>query len=229
MKVAIIAGCLVLLSAWSASAQTATPTATPSATPTPTFAAANVVTNQGISSPNQPCATSTVMQANTWYEVSAAVECQPCLEVTGAAPSYCPAPAATPIAGVCDPNAFWASLTHGHVGFGPPSSGTAATAVRVQVWDGNSSPIDGTETRTCDVSNGQVNCQYYDQQEDWVWNIPSSTHSVQVPYDFGTGSPAYAQVQGDGDPLRVYVFAMPIGGSLVCTSNQVVTEEPNGE
>jgi hypothetical protein len=222
MKAAIVAVCLMLLSAWSASAQTATPT--------PTYPQTNAVTNQGASTPGQPCATSTLMQAGSWYVVSASVVCQPCLEVTGAAPSYCPTPAA-PAKGVCDSNASWLEMVHGHVGFGPPSTGSAATAVRVRQYVGNSHPQQGNESDLCNATNGQVNCgSGYGLAEDWIWDVPSSAKSVQVPFDISFGNiAAYSSNAGDGNPFRVYVFAMPIGGSLMCTSNQYVSEEAASE
>ncbi len=215
MKAAILSVCLVLLSAWSASAQTATPTATP----TPTYSKTSAVTNQGVSGPQQPCATSTVMQAGSWYLVSATIACQPCVDLSSSRPSYCPAPASTP-PGICDATAMWSETVHGHVGFGPPSTGTAATAVRVQVYEGQSQG----DTVLCNANNGQVNCGGYGLGEDWISDAPSSTHTVQVPFDTGGEGPA-SWFPGDGDPFRVYVFAMPIGGSLTCTSNQYVTEE----
>jgi hypothetical protein len=216
MKAAIVAVCLVLLSARSASAQTATPTATP----TPTYSKTSAVTNQGVSGPQQPCATSTVMQAGSWYLVSATIACQPCVAVSGQAPD-CPQTTQLNPNGVCDATAMWWSETvHGHVGFGPPSTGTAASAVRVQVYDGQSQG----ETVFCNANNGQVNCGSYGLGEDWISDVPSSTHTVQVPFDTGGTGPA-SWFPGDGDPFRVYVFAMPIGGSLTCTSNQYVTEE----
>ncbi len=237
MKAAIVAVCLVLLSAWPASARTKTPTptrtatptatstATPTATPTPKTSA---VTNQGVSAPGQPCATSTVMQAGTWYLVSASIVCQPCLDVTGGAqlPSYCPTPAA-PTKGICDAAApIWGETVHGHVAFGPPSEGTAATAVRVQTYIGESHD----ETLPpCNAGDGQVNCSDYGFAWDAIWDVPSSTNSVQVPFDIAAEGGAYWSTPGDGNPTRFYVFAMPIGGSLMCTSNQFVTEESNAE
>jgi|HubBroStandDraft_5_1064220.scaffolds.fasta_scaffold41958_2 hypothetical protein len=218
MKAAIVAVCLALLPAWPASAQTATPT--------PAYSMENAVTNQGVSVPGQPCATSTVMQAGTWYLVSEGMACQPCLEATGKAPSYCPAPAA-PTKGICDPNPtnFWIESVHGHVTFGPPSQGTAATAVRVQQYLG----LSRDETFLCNANSGQVTCPFYTLAWDWIWDVPSSTNSVEVPFDLNGGASTFYQTPGDGDPARFYVFAMPIGGSLMCTSNQYVTEEVDSE
>jgi hypothetical protein len=222
MKAAIVAACLMLLSAWSASAQT-----TPTATPTPTYELTNAVTNQGVSAPGQPCATSTVMQAGNWYLVSASIMCEPCLYATGTAPSYCPQPAA-PAKGICDSNPpnnmDWVETVHGHVTFGPPSSGTAATSVRVQAYIGQS----GDEQFLCSANGTQVNCTYR-LAEDWISNVLVATNSLEVPFDIGTGSPSYWSTVSDGDPTRFYVFAMPIGGSLMCTASQYVTEEANAE
>jgi hypothetical protein len=215
MKAAIVSICLVLLSAWSASAQTATPTATP----TPSYSKTNAVTNQSVSGPDQPCATSTVMQAGTWYLVSATIACQPCVDLSSNRPSYCPAASTPP--GTCDPTSMWGETFHGHVGFGPPSTGSAATAVRAQLYVGYSRD----ETVLCNANNGQVNCANYGLAEDSIWDVPGSTNTVQVPFDVDYANGPYSSNQGDGNPFRIYVFVMPIGGSLKCTSNQYVTEE----
>ena len=221
MKAPIAAVCLVLLSALSASAQTASPT------PTPSYERTNVVTNQGVSTRAQPCATSTVMQAGTWYMVSSTVGCQPCVAASGQAPSYCVGATQLNQNGACDTNSMWSENSHGHIVFGPPPSGTAATSVRVQLYGGNSQPNSQGEVYLCNANSGQVNCspQAYDLAEDKVSDVPTSTHTVEVPFEIGWENGAYWSTRGDGNPFRIYVFAEPLGGSLSCTANQAVTEE----
>ncbi len=95
----------------------------------------NVVTNQG-GGAGKPCDTTGNLPSSTYSQVSSDNAGQPC--VTSGSPAS------------CDPTSTWNYEVHGHVTFGPPSSGTTATKVEVQTYiGGNHIACTAGTTVTC--------------------------------------------------------------------------------
>ena len=194
---AVLAGYLLMLSAAPAGAQTY-------------FGDTDAITNQQYG--NNLCATTGDLPVGVYSLVSAHSSFEPCHQ--GLALSHSTQDEN------CDSNypppSTWNIAGHGHLTFGPPSSGTTATAVEVQYWYGQSIP-------SCTGGGTEVVCPNGGLGEDSTFQI--GAFNVSVPFDWGNGG----SINPDHPtfPVPFYVFAKPIGGSVQCTSNNITTEENN--
>jgi hypothetical protein len=202
MKLAIFAGSLLLLSAGFAWAQT--------------FSGdTDAVTNQRYN-PLEACDTTGNLPAAVYSLVSSTSSFEPCNKALalgqGAAGETCNS---TYNNGPNPPGSTWSFGGHGHLTFGPPSSGVTATKIEVQFWygEGISSCTGGTS----------VTCPGGALGEDATF--PAGSFNVSVPFDWGGGGSI--NPNDSAFPVPFYVFAKPIGGSLQCTNNNIATEENN--
>ena len=204
MKRAILVGSLLLLSAGLAWAQTYS-------------GDTDAVTNQGVGDVfgEKLCDTNGNLPAGVFSQVSNNSSFEPCSQAEaldqGSAGEVCD----STYNNGPNPPSHWAAQGHGHLTFGPPSSGTTATQVEVQYWAGQDiSSCTGGATVTC--TGGSL-------FEDSTF--PFGTLNVSVPFDWGgTGSNA---PNDPSHPVQFYLFAKPIGGSIRCTINNIATEENN--
>jgi hypothetical protein len=193
MKSTVVAICVLLISAWPAHAEDVT----------------NIATNQGVGTAKS-CDTTGNLSSGTFSQVSSDNAGQPCVEKSsGQGDSD----------DTCDSDSEWNYTVHGHVTFGPPSSGTRATTLEVQTYiGGNGILCTGGSTVTCSGT--------YTLAEDSTYTV--GAHNESVPFDATESLLApYRSVQGDGNYQAFYVFAKPIGGKVQCTANNYATEEHN--
>jgi hypothetical protein len=196
MKRAILAGCLLMLSAGPAWPQTYS-------------GDTDAVTNQRFG--NKSCDTTGNLPADVYSMVSSTASFEPCHQAQvlgqGAPGENCDS--------TYPPPSNWSFVGHGHLTFGPPSSGTPATKVEVQYWYG--------QTISSCVGGTVVTCPGGALGEDSTF--PVGALNLSVPFDWGNGGSI-----NSGDPtfaVPFYVFAKPIGGSVQCTANNITTEENN--
>lgn len=196
MRRAILAGSLLILSAGLAWAQTYS-------------GDIDAVTNQRYG--NESCATTGNLPADVFSLVSSNSSFEPCHQAQvlgqGGPGENCDS--------TYQPPATWDIAGHGHLTFGPPSSGTEATQVEVQYWYGQG-------IASC-TGGTMVSCDGGALGEDSTFSVGAP--NVSVPFDWGSGEsinpndPAF--------PVPYYLFAKPIGGSVRCTANNITTEENN--
>jgi len=196
MTRAILAACLLVLSVGPAWTQTY-------------FGGTDAVTNQRYS--NKACDTTGNLPEGVYSLVSSTSSFEPCSQALALGQGN---PGET-----CDstypPPSTWYFVGHGHLTFGPPSSGATATEVEVQAWYG--------ETISSCTGGASVSCPGGGLGEDSIF--PVGVLNVSVPFDWGNGgsinptSPTF--------PVPFYLFAKPIGGSVQCTANNITTEENN--
>jgi len=169
----------------------------------------NIATNQGFGA-GKACDTTGNLPSGTFSQVSSDNAGQPCVEKPSAQGDS---------DDTCDNDSDWNYAVHGHVTFGPPSSGTRATTIEVQTYiGGNNILCTGGTTVTCQGTAYLA--------EDSTYAV--GAHNESFPFDAGEFLLGpYHSVQGDGNYQAFYVFAKPIGGKVQCTANNYATEEHN--
>jgi len=190
----------------------------------------NALTHQGgsnlaiLNSGEQwPCATTGNLPENTWSMVSADNAGQPCLENVNEGDVY-----GTGLLGdsddSCDPYTPWNYDVQGHVTFGPPTSGTRATSVEVQVYIGGGGQND--DPGGCTIQGSTITCTNVQFVEDSTIAVTAYNESFRFSA-LELGLAPYYSTPGDGNWQAFYVFAKPINGKLQCTANNYATTEHN--
>jgi hypothetical protein len=196
MRRAILACCLLILSAQSAWTQTYS-------------GDTDAVTNQRDG--QNPCDVTGNLPVGVYTLVVSSSSFEPCHQAQalgqGSPGENCDS--------TYQPPSTWSIAGHGHLTFGPPSSGATATAVEVQYWYG--------ETIASCTGGTVVTCNGGGLGEDSTFPVGAS--NVSVPFDWGS---AGSIAPNDPTfPVPYYLFAKPIGGSVQCTANNIATEENN--
>ncbi len=196
MKRAILAGCLLILSAGPAWTQTYS-------------GDTDAITNQHDG--QNPCDTTGNLPVGVYSLVGTNSSFEPCHQAQalgqGSPGENCDS--------TYQPPATWDIAGHGHLTFGPPSSGTTATQVEVQYWYGQG-------VASC-TGGTVVSCNGGALGEDSTF--PVGAPNVSVPFDWGSGGSI--NPNNPTFPVPFYLFAKPIGGSIQCVAKNIATEENN--
>jgi hypothetical protein len=177
----------------------------------------NVLTHQG--GGQYSCATTGNLPSGQWCQVSADNAGQPCSEKDNEGDIN-----GTGLLGAsgdtCDTTTSWNYHAQGHVTFGPPSSGTRATSLKIRVYI-------GTQAGGAICTGGTtINCPGYNLVEDSTIAVTKYNESFRFSA-LEIGLAPYFSTQGDGNYQAFYVFAKPVGGTLKCTDNIYATTEHN--
>jgi hypothetical protein len=178
----------------------------------------NVLTHQG--GGQFSCGTTGNLPSGTWSQVSADNAGQPCAYKNNEGDVY-----GTGLVGnsndTCDSTANWNYNVQGHVTFGPPSGGTPATSLQIQVYigsQGGGAICSGGNIVTCAPS--------YKLVESTTIAVTEYNESFRFSaLELGL-APSYS-TPGDGNFQAFYVFAEPVGGTVQCTDNIYATTEHN--
>lgn len=200
MKQPIVAVCMLLLAVAPAFGESST----------------NVLTHQG--GGQYACNTTGNLPSGTWSQVSSDNAGQPCVEKNNEGDVY-----GTGRVGdsddTCDSTTKWNYDVQGHVTFGPPSTGTRATSLKIEVYIGGGGGVcSGGTTVTC--ASG------YKLVEDSTIAVTKYNESFRFS-GLEVGLAPYRVTQGDGNFQAYYVFAKPVGGKVQCTDNIYATTEHN--